>query len=65
MMQKREANFGKKNYEPVDSIDHLYPGTFYLAKVDDKFRRYYRIKGADQSDIDREKFFNWSGALQG
>lgn len=47
LMDKRESMFGKKDFEPVDSIEQFYPGTFYLTKVDEKWRRYYQIKGPD------------------
>ena len=26
----------------------MLPGTYYLTKVDDKFRRFYALKGTDQ-----------------
>jgi hydroxymethylglutaryl-CoA synthase len=34
----------QKNYTPEGSIDDIFPGTYYLAKVDDMFRRFYEIK---------------------
>ena len=64
MMTKRESLFGKKNFEASDPINHLFPGTFYLTKVDDKYRRFYEIKGADAADFESAKHFNWTGELK-
>jgi len=47
-MTHREAMFGKANYVPTSSIDALELKTYYLTKVDDKFRRYYALK--DETD---------------
>ena len=55
-MQQRETNFGKCNFIPSSSIEDLYPGTFYLEKCDDKWKRYYQIKG-------NERKFDWTGDL--
>ena len=55
-MQQRETNFGKCNFVPASSIEDLYPGTFYLEKCDDKWKRYYHIKGD-------ERKFDWTGDL--
>ena len=42
----------------------MFEGTFYLEKVDEKFRRFYKIKGKDGEDIRKEEsFFNWTGAI--
>jgi len=46
-MALREASFGNSDYTPTDSIDHFEDGTYYLARVDNRFRRYYAIKGVD------------------
>lgn len=37
----RAEKVGAFNYVPNDSVEDLYPGTFYLTKVDDKHRRFY------------------------
>lgn len=34
----------QKNFKPTGSIETLQPGTYYLAEVDDMFRRHYEIK---------------------
>jgi len=39
----RENHLFASAYVPEGSLD-LFPGTFYLEKVDDKFRRYYKRK---------------------
>ncbi|KMU85042.1 hydroxymethylglutaryl-CoA synthase, variant [Coccidioides immitis H538.4] len=40
----RERAHLKKDFTPVGSIDYLVPGTYYLTKVDDMFRREYAVK---------------------
>ncbi|KAI1809693.1 hydroxymethylglutaryl-coenzyme A synthase C terminal-domain-containing protein [Poronia punctata] len=34
----------QKNYEPKGDVSTIVPGTYYLTKVDDMFRRFYAIK---------------------
>jgi hydroxymethylglutaryl-CoA synthase len=34
----------QKNFEPKGDVSTLAPGTYYLEKVDDMFKRYYAIK---------------------
>ncbi|KAJ3126080.1 Hydroxymethylglutaryl-CoA synthase, cytoplasmic [Nowakowskiella sp. JEL0407] len=43
LMSLREKTHNVKNYNPIGSIekDSLFPGTFYLTRVDEKFRRFY------------------------
>ena len=43
-MAKRETDFISKDYTPSDSIDELPQGTFYVTKVDAKWRRFYNRK---------------------
>ena len=40
-MELRETNHHKAPYTPVSSTDDLFPGTYYLTMVDDKYRRTY------------------------
>jgi hydroxymethylglutaryl-CoA synthase len=40
-MNIREETHNLKNYQPSGPIDALFPGTYYLEAVDDKFRRKY------------------------
>jgi hydroxymethylglutaryl-CoA synthase len=37
----RAEKVGAFNYTPKDPLDTLFPGTYYLTKVDDKHRRFY------------------------
>ncbi|KAJ3106429.1 Hydroxymethylglutaryl-CoA synthase, cytoplasmic [Phlyctochytrium planicorne] len=43
IMALREGTHNARSYEPVSPVDsvNLFPGTFYLEKVDEKFRRTY------------------------
>ncbi|XP_037046869.1 hydroxymethylglutaryl-CoA synthase 1 [Bradysia coprophila] len=41
ILEIREQNNHKAPYEPVGSVDNLFPGTFYLKSIDDKHRRNY------------------------
>jgi hydroxymethylglutaryl-CoA synthase len=34
----------QKNFEPKGEVSTLTPGTYYLEKVDDMFKRFYAIK---------------------
>ena len=54
-MDKRERNFGKANLVPEGSIEHLEDGTYYLTRVDEKYIRYYAIKGQDEVDAEHRK----------
>jgi hydroxymethylglutaryl-CoA synthase len=38
----REKRYLSNNFEPSDSLETLYPGTYYLDKVDENFRRFYK-----------------------
>lgn len=40
-MTERENNYARKGFETVDNLSELLPGTVYLNKVDDKWRRFY------------------------
>jgi hydroxymethylglutaryl-CoA synthase len=41
IMKLREGTHHKPSYTPTGDVDDLYPGTFYLTHVDEKFRRSY------------------------
>ncbi|OQR90979.1 hydroxymethylglutaryl-CoA synthase, partial [Thraustotheca clavata] len=45
----REKSHGLKSYKPLQSIDTLFPGTYYLVEIDDKHRRKYARKPMNQS----------------
>ena len=40
----RENTHNKNNYSPACSEEDLFPGTYYLTNVDEKFRRTYQRK---------------------
>ncbi|KAJ7383355.1 Hydroxymethylglutaryl-CoA synthase, cytoplasmic [Desmophyllum pertusum] len=40
----REHTHNKNNYSPTCSEEELFPGTYYLTNVDEKFRRTYQRK---------------------
>ncbi|KAF2678364.1 hydroxymethylglutaryl-CoA synthase [Lentithecium fluviatile CBS 122367] len=44
MCNLRERAHLKKNYTPEGSVEHLFPGTYYLTGIDDMFRRTYEVK---------------------
>jgi hydroxymethylglutaryl-CoA synthase len=41
IMELREKSHKAKDYTPEESADVLFPGTYYLTHIDDKFRRSY------------------------
>lgn len=41
VMAEREATYGHANKEATGPIEELIPGTFYLTKIDEKWRRDY------------------------
>lgn len=41
--QLREENHNSGNYTPAGSLENLWPGTYYLEHIDEKFRRKYAI----------------------
>jgi hydroxymethylglutaryl-CoA synthase len=44
MCNLRERAHLKKDYSPEGKADTLFPGTYYLTGIDDKFRRSYAVK---------------------
>jgi len=40
----REKAHLQKDFSPVGQVETILPGTYYLTKVDDMFRRKYDIK---------------------
>lgn len=40
-MKRRQESYGKRT-QPTDSVDLLFPGTFYVSEVDSKWRRGYQ-----------------------
>lgn len=41
-LQTREDNHNAVKYDPQGQLDNLWPGSFYLNKVDDMYRRFYQ-----------------------
>ncbi|KAF8504446.1 hydroxymethylglutaryl-CoA synthase [Russula emetica] len=39
----REENHNAAPYQPTGSIDNIWPGTYYLESIDEKYRRKYAI----------------------
>jgi len=39
----REENHSAAPYQPTGSTDNIWPGTYYLESIDDKYRRKYAI----------------------
>ncbi|EJT97852.1 hydroxymethylglutaryl-CoA synthase [Dacryopinax primogenitus] len=42
-MNLREKTHTLKDYTPVGSVDDLFPGSYYLERVDDQYRRTYGV----------------------
>ncbi|KAI9316906.1 hydroxymethylglutaryl-CoA synthase [Dichotomocladium elegans] len=43
-MKIRESTHNACNYEPVGSLDNIASGVYYIEKIDDKWRRFYKRK---------------------
>ncbi|KAJ1961075.1 3-hydroxy-3-methylglutaryl coenzyme A synthase [Dipsacomyces acuminosporus] len=41
IMELREKTHNAQDYEPTGSVDQLFPGTYYLQKIDSMWRRAY------------------------
>jgi hydroxymethylglutaryl-CoA synthase len=44
MCELRKKAHLQKSYTPLGSTEDLFPGTYYLTKIDDMYRRFYEIK---------------------
>lgn len=42
-LQQRQLAFSSHSYEPKGSLNDLLPGTFYLSRIDEKYRRHYEM----------------------
>jgi hydroxymethylglutaryl-CoA synthase len=40
-MKLREANHNAAAYQPKGELENLWPGSYYLTKIDEKYRRFY------------------------
>lgn len=54
-LKNREDHYLINDYSPSDRIDILYPGTYYLEKVDKNWRRFYARKEAIVVKIELSK----------
>jgi hydroxymethylglutaryl-CoA synthase len=43
-MEENEETYGTNDFDVELPIDLLKPGTYYLTKIDEKFRRFYARK---------------------
>ena len=43
-MKEHEESYGKMNWEANAPIEDLFPGTYYLEGIDEKWRRSYKRK---------------------
>lgn len=50
MLSLREQQVTHSAYVPEGPISDLFPGTYYLEKVDDKYRRYYKRTPVSQRE---------------
>ena len=57
-LKRREEHYHINDYNPWDETDTLYPGTYYLEKIDDKWRRYYCRKEpvAKKIEVSKPRF---------
>jgi len=42
ILKRREEVHNVAPFEPTTKVDGMFPGTFYLRNIDDKYRRYYQ-----------------------
>lgn len=49
-LKTREHTHNKNSYTPIGSKEDLFPGTYYLVYVDEKFRRTYQRKDSSSSE---------------
>ena len=40
--------YGKCDFVPTSTTDDMFADTFYLSKCDEKWRRFYEIKGKEE-----------------
>ena len=50
----REKHHNAKSYVPVSLVDNLFPKTYYLDRVDEKYRRFYKRKVNEVTIINGE-----------
>lgn len=50
-MKEREESYGKAGFVPKEDVSVLFPGTYYLNSVDEKFRRTYSRKAVSVDSL--------------
>jgi hypothetical protein len=60
-LELMEKRYGANDFVPEAKIDTLYPGTYYLTKVDDLYRRFYERKSGRTNGV--ENLANGGGSL--
>ena len=58
MMIYKEKLYLSKNYIPIYPLEEIRESTFYLEKVDNNWRRYYKIKGKKDFQLEFNKLNN-------
>ena len=48
-LKMREENHNAKEFAPKGSLDNLWPGSYYLTRIDEKYRRFYDVVPEDQT----------------
>lgn len=64
-MKEREDCYGKAGFVPKEDLSILFPGTYYLNGVDDKFRRTYSRKPLATDAVNHKKVATPVIGLQG
>lgn len=64
-MKEREESYGKAGFVPKEDPTILFPGTYYLNGVDDKFRRTYSRKALAADAVSHKKVATPVIGLQG
>lgn len=54
-MKEREDSYGKAGFAPKEDVSILFPGTYYLNSVDEKFRRTYSRKPLSEESYIQKK----------
>jgi hydroxymethylglutaryl-CoA synthase len=64
-MKEREEGYGQPGFVPKEDVSVLFPGTYYLTAVDDKFRRTYSRKPLEGEVVSQKKVATPVTGLQG
>ena len=54
VLEMREKHHNAKSYVPVSLVDNLFPKTYYLDRVDENYRRFYKRKVNEVNIINGE-----------